>query len=224
MNTQGNLHTFDEHTLHIAAAYMTAKETVIEQGYADEIDWQDCLKFNDIAESDFLRESAWVILSAGMNERVIRNKFPAISSAFRDWESAAIIVRNRSRCRQVALAVFCNIKKVDAILETARILAERGFQTVKADILEHGVDSIRQFPYMGPATSFHLAKNLGLPLAKPDRHLVRVARKTGFPSPAVMCDRISQVVGDKVPVIDLVIWRYATLNKQYLNIFGTPAS
>lgn len=220
MNTQGNLHTFDEHTLHIATAYMTAKETVIEQGYADEIDWQDCLKFNDIAESDFLRESAWVILSAGMNERVIRNKFPAISSAFRDWESAAIIVRNRSRCRQVALAVFRNIKKVDAILETARILAKRGFPTVKADILEHGVDSIRQFPYMGPATSFHLAKNLGLPLVKPDRHLIRVAQTAGYPSPADLCSSIAHVIGDKVQVIDLVIWRYATLNRNYRSLFA----
>ncbi|MDD5677944.1 MAG: hypothetical protein PHW60_08130 [Kiritimatiellae bacterium] len=219
MNTQDNLQSFDKHTLHIATAYMTAKETVIEQGYADEIDWQDCLDFNDITECFFLRESAWVILSAGMNERVIKNKFLAISSAFCNWESAAIIVKNSLRCRQVALAIFGNIKKVDAILDTARILKERGFQTVKTEILEYGVDSIRQFPYMGPATSFHLAKNLGLPLAKPDRHLVRVARKTGFPSPAVMCDRISQVVGDKVPVIDLVIWRYATINRQYLNLF-----
>ena len=66
----------------MAERYLEAKETIIDLGFAEEIDWQENLDFSKIWESDFLREMAWVILSSGLREAVIRNKFPEISRAF----------------------------------------------------------------------------------------------------------------------------------------------
>ena len=64
-----------------------------------------------------------------------------------------------------------------------------------------------------------LAKNLGVDTAKPDRHLVRVAEATGYASPASLCEHLARMVGDTVAVVDLVIWRFATISADYLEFF-----
>ena len=199
----------------IVDSYVTAKELVIANGYADEIDWQDGLRFSQISESEFLREAAWVILSSGMRETVVRKKFPLLSTAFLNWRCAKAIRRQRSSCCTKALAVFNHQRKIDAIIKIVINVAEDGFGTMKSHIEEEGVDYIRTLPFMGPATAFHLAKNLGLDVVKPDRHLVRIARIAGFESPARLCRAIADQVGDRIAVIDLVIWRYATLKRDY---------
>ena len=210
----------DRRAERLIAAYMTAKENVIEAGFAAEIDWQHRLDFNDVTEQDFLRESAWVILSAGMRETVVRAKFPAISRAFLDWVNARAIVRRSEHCRQSALSVFAHEGKTEAILFLATVVSRTGFGTMRSRIKEEGVNYLQSFPYLGPATAFHLAKNLGLNVVKPDRHLVRISERTGYSSPDAMCRDIAEVVGDKEAVIDVVLWRYATLNRSYLATFS----
>lgn len=210
----------DRRTERLIAAYMTAKESVIEAGFAAEIDWQSQLDFDDVTEQDFLRESTWVILSAGMRETVVRAKFPAISRAFLGWLSARTIVRRSEHCRQSSLSVFAHEGKTEAILFLVTVVYRTGFETVRSRIKDEGVDYLQSFPYLGPATAFHLAKNLGLNVVKPDRHLVRISERTGYSSPDAMCRDIAEIVGDKEAVIDVVLWRYATLNRSYLATFS----
>ena len=198
---------------------MRAKRHVIEAGYAYEIDWQDTVAFDSVTERDFLREAAWVVLSCGMRESVVRSKFPAISLAFLDWESAEQIVAHRRACYKAALRYFNHQKKIEAIVEIAEHVLESKFPVVRNSVQREGVDYLMQLPFMGPATSRHLAKNIGLSMAKPDRHLMRIATEAGYGSPQLMCGDIAALVGDKVAVVDLVLWRYATLDKNYLDLF-----
>lgn len=208
----------------IIDSYLDAKEAVIQAGFSPEIDWQDQVKFSQVTESDFLRESAWVVLSSGMRESVIRSKFPSVTEAFYSWASAQRIVSNADRCRQRALSVFGHRAKIEAIVTIARRIDGDGFKSVCSRIREEGTDYIRSLPFMGPATSFHLAKNLGLDVVKPDRHLVRVAAAAGFECPKRLCEEISRLVGDRVSVVDLVIWRFATLNPRYETLFSSTTS
>ncbi len=203
----------------MATAYMIAKEAVIQSGYAHEVDWQECVALDDLTEQVFLREAAWVVLSAGMRETVVRSKFPDVSRAFLYWSSGGAIVRRGEECQRNALAVFGNHRKIDAILNIARIVSEEGFDRVRQLVSQEGVDFIERLPFMGPATKYHLAKNLGVLVVKPDRHLLRVAKTAGYSSPASLCEHIAEIVGDTVSVVDLVIWRYATLNREYLRLF-----
>lgn len=203
----------------VADAYLKAKEVVIASGYAFELDWQHDLCLSVLSESTFLREMAWVILSAGMKESVIRMKFPAITSAFLNWKDARSIILRREKCMRSALKVFSHSRKIAAILDITREVHSHGFEFVKQSLLHNAIGYIGTLPFMGPATTYHLAKNLGVPVAKPDRHLVRVARKVGYSSPEELCRSIAELVGDKLPVIDLVLWRYATLNRDYLSLF-----
>jgi len=163
--------------------YLLAKEILIQHGYAHEISWQDCVTFSDVTEQDFLREAAWVVLSAGMREVVIRRLFPKISAAFFEWESARRIATESERCRRLALRRFGNQRKIDSIIKIAEIVDSEGFDRMKVRISEQGPETLQGLPYIGPTTCYHLAKNIGLDVAKPDRHLLRVAdqRQLFFP-------------------------------------------
>jgi len=205
--------SLDSKTESLIGAYLTAKEAVIASGYADEIDWQHNLSIEAMAESDFLREGAWVILSCGMRGSVVRSKFPGVSRAFEDWASAAKIVNNRATCRRQAMKVFGHEGKIDAIIELAERVASVGFEVVRDRIQSQGLSYLQTFSYIGPVTAFHLAKNLGYDVVKPDRHLVRISHAFGYESPTALCRAIADFVGDKISVIDLVLWRFATIQK-----------
>jgi len=203
----------------LASVYMTVKFSVIEAGYDSEVDWQENTKFENITESYFIKEGAWVILSSGMREIIIRQKFPGISAAFFGWESAEKIVRNKEKCFEEAIQHFGHRKKINAIIQVAKHVLENGFNNVCEAILNESIQYIIKLPYMGPATSYHFAKNIGLPVSKPDRHLRRIAKTIGYSSPQLMCEDIAEVTGEKVSVIDLILWRFATLNRNYLTYF-----
>jgi hypothetical protein len=200
--------------------YLTAKEAVVTRGFAWEIDWQAERRLDRIDESEFLRESAWTVLSAGFRETVVRKLFVPIRDAFLGLQSAAVIQANRLGCRRAALKVFNNHRKVDAILDIACVVADSGFEVIRRRIQEEDVRFLQTLPYIGSITAFHLAKNLGLPVVKPDRHLQRIAKAAGFSSPREMCELISDRLGDPVQVVDVVLWRYATLFRDYVTLFA----
>jgi hypothetical protein len=195
--------------------YAYAKSVVIERGFLNEIAWQDQVDFSNLTETDLLREVAWVVLSSGMREAVIRKKFPTISEAFYCWSDAGRIARNSTRCRQQALKAFGHRPKIGAIIEVARRIDSDGFVFFKSKIELSKIEFIRSLPFMGPATSYHLAKNIGLDVVKPDRHLVRFASSAGYGDPLRLCEEIAESVGDRLSVVDIVLWRFATLDRNY---------
>jgi hypothetical protein len=89
---------------------------------------------------------------------------------------------------------------------------------IREKIRNEGIDFLQTLDFVGPITKYHLAKNIGLDVVKPDRHLMRLAKAAKFPSPTDLCQSIADVTGDKISVIDLVLWRYSTLGvqQQYL--------
>ena len=80
---------------------------------------------------------------------------------------------------------------------------------------------LQEFDYIGPVTMYHLAKNIGLPVAKPDRHLVRIAKMENYQDVQTFCQDVSKLSGDSIPVVDLVYWRYATIERNYLKVLSS---
>jgi hypothetical protein len=202
----------------LACAYLEAKHELIEAGFAPEFDWQADIKLENVSETDFLREAAWVILSSGMRESVVRSRFAAITRTFLSWRSAKAIHAHADTCRRNALRCFAHQGKIDAVLAVAEFVSNHGFIEVKKGLEMSGPEFLRRFPFLGPVTSLHLAKNLGFWIAKPDRHLCRLAASLGTDT-ATLCEEISHLVPDSVALVDLVLWRYATVNGRYLETF-----
>lgn len=208
-------------TEQLAHAYLDAKEAVLAAGFADEVDWQDELRVSDLTETRFLSEYAWVVFSSGFRESILRAKFPALRLAFGEFSSAQEIWRNRAKCRRQALETFGHRGKVAAVLECSRLVQAAGFESIRTELNSHGVSALRDLPYMGPITSLHLAKNIGIDVVKPDRHLIRIAEHSGYDTPLEMCSAIRELVGDALSVIDVVIWRYATIEPAAPRNFAT---
>lgn len=210
---------FMKNRLNLGKSYQKIKVFVINSGFGEELRWQEHIEFDGISESDFLRELAWVILSAGMSEKVIRKHFQDISLCFYDWESAEKIIEMEEFCREFALRYFNNHRKISAIIESARIIAERRFENLKESFKATPIDSLIQFPFIGPITAYHLAKNLGLPFAKADRHLSRLSNSAGYEDVQEFCNTIAELTGDAIQVVDLVLWRFATIQRNYIDCF-----
>lgn len=191
--------------------YSSAKELVISAGFSWEIDWQDKLSFSGFNESDFLREYAWVVLCGGFKESIIRKHFNYISMCFCDWESAHAISTSRDYCVECALLSFNNPRKINAISDTANLVDSVGFDTIKKSIHESPIKTLNTLPQIGKITATHLAKNLGYPTAKADRHLIRLASHYNSTSVEYFCNKISELSGDPIQVVDIVLWRYMVL-------------
>jgi hypothetical protein len=138
----------------------------------------------------------------------VRRIFDYVSLCFCDWESADAIVSSASLCTTTVRASFRNTAKLEAIVQIAFIIREEGFDEFKACVLREPISALQVLPFIGPITSWHLAKNLGMDVVKPDRHLVRVPSALGFSSAQEVCVAISNLVREPLKVVDLVLWRY----------------
>lgn len=201
--------------------YRFAKTIVLDEGFQDEILWQSHLRFDDLTESTFLREIAWVILTCGMKESIIRNRFGVFSNCFFNWSSAKKVIQNKGKCTRDALKIFNNTAKISAIINAASTIDRTGFAELKQKIKDNSIQTLREFEYIGPVTVFHLAKNIGLPVAKPDRHLVRIAQMEKYQDVQTFCSDISKLSGDSISVVDIVFWRFATIEHDYLNVLSS---
>jgi hypothetical protein len=192
--------------------YDTAIDYVREAGLKPQIVWQQRSCPDTFSESTFLREVAWVVLCSGLREAVVRRVFDYVSLCYCDWESAAAISEAGSACVFAASAAFAHRAKLNALVDIARRVEHVGFDTLKTGILCDPIATLRQFPFIGPVTVWHLAKNLGFNAVKPDRHLVRIAGRFGFEHPNAFCAVIAEASGDPVKVVDLVVWRFLADN------------
>ncbi len=197
----------------LARRYVDAKLSVINAGYAAELAWQTNQRWNEISEEVLLRETAWVILSAGMREQVVRGRFPFISRAFLSFHSAAEITTNSKLCVERAFKHYRHLGKVTAITDFARLVAWCGYRTILQALHSDPFASLLGEPYFGRVTIKHLMKNLGIAVAKPDRHLSRISEEAGYDDTQRFCEEISNYTGDPVPLVDLVLWRYANLSR-----------
>ena len=125
--------------------YEFAKTIVIDEGFQEEIFWQSRLNFNDLDEPSFLREIAWVILTCGMKESIIRDRFNSISECFYNWSSAKIIVLNQELCKNNALKIFNNNAKILAIISSAIKIEKIGFSWYKQKIKKNPLSSSPRF-------------------------------------------------------------------------------
>lgn len=68
------------------------------------------------------------------------------------------------------------------------------------------IEYCRSLPWIGGITCYHLAKNFGAPVAKPDIHLQRLADRHGT-TPQELCEILALRTGFSISTIDLILWR-----------------
>lgn len=173
--------------------YERAYSFCIEKGFEWEINITKERKFENITSTYFFTQYVFVVLNAGMKNQIAEKIFEKFFENKLDLE---IIGHKGKR----------------AAIKEAKSKYESWFNRLKAvKDDENKVNYLETLPWIGPITKYHLARNLGIDVAKPDRHLVRLAEQFDFPDVQMMCRYISRRVEERVGVIDVVLWRYCNL-------------
>lgn len=173
--------------------YFDLKAAVLARGFAPEVDWASDIQPCATAD-DFAREHCFVVCNSGMKAQIAVKIFDRCwGTLVRGFQIDDSVFRNRPK-RSSMHAVYAD-----------RIKLFGEFQ--KAD---DRLAYLETLPYIGPVIKYHLAKNLGVPCCKPDRHLVRIAA-TFEMTPVEMCERLADELSEPITVVDTVIWRAANL-------------
>ena len=158
-------------------------------GYADaDIEWSENCGPPASAE-DFAREAIFVICNSGMKNTVARGIFNRVLAALARGDSARTAFNHPGKARAIDY-IWARREEYLA-----------GFLSA-ADPLEY----CASIPWIGAITKYHLAKNFGAQVAKPDVHLQRLAALEGS-TPQALCERLAQESGFKIATVDVLLWR-----------------
>jgi hypothetical protein len=186
----------------VVAGYLAARRRVLEAGFGGDIIWAEDLALVQPDADYVLREAAWVIVNSGFRFQVAQQIWPELRAAFREFKVGAI----DASCAPAALVVLNHPGKIDAIIKLADMIHRQGHAPIVA-LAKHPLELAR-LPWIGKVTCWHLAKVLGVDVVKPDVHLQRAAHAAGATSPLALCEAIRDALGDRLAVIDTVLWRY----------------
>ncbi len=180
------------------SVYDYIKYLVIEEGFQEEIDWCNSIP-DEIDKNYFYREYSWVVINSGMNNQIAKKVYDNF------W-------KNKQKPN------FNAIGHPHKNYSLKKVYHRLNFYFKHFNSSNNKLKFLESLPHIGKITKYHLARNLGLNYAKPDRHLVRIVNLFEYDNVQVFCKDVSDLSGDKIGVVDLVFWRFATLKKNYLEL------
>lgn len=158
------------------------------RGYGPTIEWSENIQPPSDAD-EFAARTIYVICNSGFRNSIAEPIYHRCMEALRRGESSRSAYGHPGKS-----------SAIDIVWRARRQIFEHYAAAQEPTrFLEH-------LPWIGPVTSLHLGKNLGLQHAKPDIHLERLARREGTTT-AKLCARLAKASGYKVATIDTILWR-----------------
>jgi hypothetical protein len=156
---------------------------------ASDIEWAESIQPPTDAD-EFALETIFVVCNSGMNNVVARGIFNRVRELLRSGKPVSGNILGKSGKAQAIDAIWAQREQLlKSYLDASDKLAF--CQTV---------------PWIGGITCYHMAKNFGADVAKPDVHLQRLADREGVTAQA-LCERLAATTGHRVATIDTVLWR-----------------
>lgn len=176
-----------------AAKFVEIVGRLRSAGFADDdIAWSE----NACAPADakqFAMEAIFVICNSGMKNTVARRIYEKVKVALFRGESVR--------------TVFGHPGKAAAIDDIWARREHWHFQFARVETDADRLAACEAMPWIGPITKYHLAKNFGVDVAKPDVHLQRLADLEGVTAQA-LCERLVRGSGlRRVSTVDVLLWR-----------------
>jgi hypothetical protein len=211
-------------------AYFLHSLLMCEDCYPDTLSHYRTLRLNaasaySVEPSFFLREYVWIVFASGFNTRILSERIDELLACYHDvmldMTDDQIDGDFEWRWKRVE-KVIANRRKHDSIRDVVKLMAQawrekdgRGgwwlafFERIrrfKDGLPEPNWEGIEALPGIGPITKYHVARNVGFDVIKPDRHLVRLAERFEFDSPELMCSYLSGLYDERIGVVDLVLF------------------
>jgi hypothetical protein len=170
---------------------------------SDQGEWAEQIRFEEIDNGRFFMEYVWVVINSGFRYRVAKMIYDKWKNTPNDFS----MIRHPLKRRALEIG-FREFPKWFEELKTKKTDQEK-------------IEYLETLPHIGKITKYHLARNIGIDCAKPDRHLVRLAMEFGFENNdevhvQEMCKYISGITGDRIGKVDVILWQFCELFPDYL--------
>lgn len=157
-------------------------------GYGDDNDWAERLRQPSDADA-FARAAVYVVVNSGMSYTVAGSIYRRCLKALWFKGDVRRVFRHKGKAKAINRIWADRAQLFAAYLEARDKL---GF--------------CQSLPWIGPTTCYHLAKDLGVDVAKPDVHLARLAARDRI-SVQGLCRRLARQAGYRVATVDTILWR-----------------
>ena len=154
----------------------------------EDIAWAEALCAPTTPEN-FALETIFVVCNSGMRYTVARGIHDRCVKALADGTPVFDVFKHPGK-----------VAAIEHVWAKRRELLD-GFLT-SPDRLAY----LKALPWIGGITKFHLAKNFGLDVSKPDVHLQRLADREGVSAQA-LCQRLAVATGWRIATVDTLLWR-----------------
>jgi hypothetical protein len=185
-----------------AEVYREVRARLAGLGHGGDWEWAQNVKAPETAEA-LAAEYTWVVINSGMKNTVARKIMDRVWPALQ-----AGVALGASATELHGGKIFGHRGKAAAIERGWRDRAYwlASFHDAERDGTAAVLAWCESLPWIGGITKYHLAKNLGVDCAKPDRWLVRLAF-AGDEDVDQLCGRLARETGDRVAAVDVVLWR-----------------
>ena len=163
--------------------------------------------FAEVKLKRFLRTYLWVIYVSGFRNAVVKRHFRGLRVAFHDLDLDAIAAMDSINAKLLPIR---NQRKADAFLRGCSLIQAEGWKCFKRRVSTGGRTVLRELPWIGPATSQHMALVLGLEdTEKCDTWLKQCAAACSA-SVGELVTYLSEEYGVSRQRIDYYLWKYCS--------------
>lgn len=173
-------------------AFLGVVKSLEIRGYArDDINWSKRCKMPRNADI-FANEVIFVICNSGMKHSVAQRIFWRVMEALKLGQPVGSVFGHTGKAQAIEYIWRDRKRLVRELRQAAR----------DSRLLEF----CGSLPWIGDITKYHVAKNFGAQVAKPDVHLQRLADRENV-TPQRLCERLAKQTGYKVATVDVLLWR-----------------
>ena len=180
--------------------YLKIRKLVIDHG--QDLDWLQHPKRPTTAEK-MSEHIIYTQMGSFWKETNVGKYFPKVMAALRAGTPVRQVFKNKRKAKAIEFA-WRNRDRLFAELKTFPTSFNAPcYEVTKADLdLVEWCDKI---PYLGEKTKFLAAREFGANVPKPDIWMERFAAYSGE-EVLSMCKRLARATGDRIAVVDLVLW------------------
>ena len=169
------------------------------------------MNFEDVDLRAFLRQYLWVIYVSGFRNAVVEKHFDSLRAAFHDLDLDQIAAMKSVDARTLPIR---NQRKADAFLRGCRLIHSEGWSAFKGRLREEKRAALWELPWMGSATTRHLALALGIEdTEKPDTWIMQCAAKCSATVDQLVTF-LSSEYGLTRQRVDAYLWQYCRDHQQ----------
>lgn len=173
--------------------YANAREYCVKAGFQWEIDAVQNRYFKNIDIGDFLEAYVFCVFNVRTKNQIAQKMFDTFCESGCDLNT----IRHSNKRKAIG----------EGIDKCGRWWA--GLLNCSTDM--ERVEFLDTLPMIGEITKYHLARNLGMDVAKPDVHLVRLMKRFQFDDVQDMCKYVADITEDRIGTVDVILWRAMNL-------------